>query len=633
MDGAPTVVVGVADLSQVRLLDFVEHLEFLVPLRADPANSRNMHAITALGRLTPGVTRSRAQADLDGLAAAVGRAHPGSNEGWGARIIPAQEWIVSNEVRTALAALSGAVALLLLLACANVSNLLVAKATTRVRELGVRTALGASRGALLRQLMTESLLLAALGSVAGLAVTFGIVHMVRVFGPSDVPRLAAVDVDGPVLLFTLGAAVVTCLVFGSVPAWHGARAGAHSALKRDGGGGRTGTRIRDALVVGELALAMVILVGVGLTGRSFQKLLRADPGFAADGLYSVRLKQPPGAGASDPATAFAALERQVSQLPGVTAAGLTFVEPLGGGSTSNRVAPEAWQAASQEEYLGVDWRAVTPGFFATMGLTPRAGRLLDDGPATPSDRTAGVPVVIDETLAARAWPDEDPVGRTLLWSRPGGQRLSVVGVVKSVRDVRMGRPLRGTVYLPHAARPWSTMTLMVRLHGDPRTTLPTLRRTLRAAEPGMPVPAIHPVAENLGHGTAMPRFILQLFGLFGSVALVLAVTGVYGVMSNHVARRTREIGLRTAVGARSRDILGMVLTRVLWRTLAGLGLGVVGAFAASRGIGSVLYEVEPTDPLAYIAAMAVLAAAAVAAAASPARRAVAVDPMVALDAE
>lgn len=634
MSGVPTVVVGVADLRQIRLLDYVEQLDYLVPLAADPTASRRMHYLTALGRLAPDVSPARARAELNGIARRMARAHPESNQGWGAGVMPAQEWIVTDRVRTAIAALAGAVVVLLLLTCANVSSLLVAKATTRLEELGVRSALGASRPRIIGQLMTESLLFACLGGGAGLAVAVGLIGAVRAYGPADVPRLADVALDGPVLLFTLGAALATCLMFGAVPAWHGSRSGASLTVNRVRGSSSSGTWVRDALIVGELALAMIILVGVGLTGHSFHRLLRVDPGFETAGLYAVRLSRPPADSVVDPVALFSDLERRAAGVPGIAGAGLTYIEPFGSNNTSHRVAPEEWHATTQEEFLGVDWRAVTPGFFTILGVQPRKGRLLGDEDAKAGSDTLGAtPVVIDEALAARLWEGEDPVGHTLVWSRPGGTRLSVVGVVEDVKDVHMDRPGRGTVYFHHAAQPWSTMTLLLRVRGNPQQVLAAVRHQIRAAAPGIPIPTIHSIGENMRRSVAMPRFILQLFGLFGTVAILLAMTGVYGVLAHHVTRRTREIAVRVAVGAQTRDVLHLILSQVAWRMLAGLLLGLGGALVAARWIGAVLYDIEPTDPLAYLAAAAVLAMAALAATAPPARRAATVDPARALTAE
>ncbi|MFG1691736.1 ABC transporter permease, partial [Gemmatimonadota bacterium] len=311
VDGEPTTIIGVVSLRGIALIDFEEELEFLVPLAASPDASRSNHFITAIGRIAPGISRVQAQQEMDGIAQRIGEEYPRFNEGWGVRLVPIREWMIGPELGRTVFVLLGAVGLLLLLACANVSNLLVARGTTRVREIGVRAALGASRGRIVRQLLTESFILAGLGGMVGIALTYWTMPLARSFGPGNIPRLDEASVDGSVLGFALAVAVLTCLLFGLVPAFQAVRGELHEALKEGARSVVAGSRIRDLLVIGELALAVVVLVGAGLMGHSFIRLLSVDPGFESESVHSVRLQLPPSSGVEERLSFFRLLEERI----------------------------------------------------------------------------------------------------------------------------------------------------------------------------------------------------------------------------------------------------------------------------------------------------------------------------------
>jgi putative ABC transport system permease protein len=631
LDGLPHEVVGVMELEDVRLLDYVETLEFLVPMGADPDASRSNHYITAVGRLAPGVDPPRGQQDMDRVARALSEAYPASNGDWGARIVPIREWILGPELDRALLALFGAVGLLLLLACANVSNLLLARATIRMREMGIRAALGAGRGRIVRQLLTESLLLAGLAGGLGLALSWWAMPLVRSLGPSDIPRLAQATVDGTVLAFALGTILVTCLLFGVMPALHAAGGKVHEALKEGGRGGTSRGRLRDLLVVGETALAVVVLVGAGLLGRSFLRLLDVDSGYDPSGLYAVRLQLPSATDDAETVAFFQEMEDRIRALPGVQSVGSAFIEPFSNTSTSNRVAAEEWDPQSPEEFVGIDWRTVTPGFFETMGIPLLEGRTLEDTDGPPF--AEGVLIVVSRKLAETLWPGEDPIGRRLIWRQIDGTRFQVVGVVGNVRDRELDAEAPGMLYLLHGIQPWSAMSVLIRVAGDPESVLPVVRRQIRAAAPSLPIPEIHPVTGNLRQAVATPRFLLQLFAAFAAIALVLASSGVYGVMMFQVAQRTREIGLRVAVGAERPQLLGQILGQAGMRAGMGLALGLLVAAAVTRLMSTLLYEVSPMDLATFGIVAAVLIVAALVATLVPAIQATRVDPRTALSVE
>ncbi len=631
LDGQSVTVVGIARLDAVKLMD-TEALEFLVPLAADPDASRTNHYITAVARLAAGVSLRDAQVEMTRIAGELGQDHPASNGGWDARVVPVRDWVIDARLERTLAVLLGAVGLLLLLACANVSNLLLARGTTRARELAIRAAIGASRARLVGLLLTESLLLAGLGTAAGLALAAASTPLVRALGPADVPRLTEVAVDGTVLGFSAAAAVVTALVFGLVPALRSARRDVDVALREGGRSVAGGGRLRGALVVSELTLAMLVLVGAALLARSFLKLQAVDPGFDPEHAYTVRLQLP--ASTSDEACVafFESLEARLRTLHGVVSVGSAFIEPFSHTHTSNRVAATDARPQAPGDFISIDWRTVTPDFWKTMRIPLVRGRWLTDRDGGPAGPRQLVPVVVSRSLARALWRDEDPIGRTLLWRGLEGPAREVVGVVGDVRDYELESELP-TLYYVHQAVSWSTMTVVVRIDEPAAAVLPAVRREIRAAAPGLPIPAIQPLAATLGRAVAAPRFLLRLFGVFAVLALVLGGMGVYAVTLVGVTERTREIGVRMALGARPGEILGLMLRQSLARLAVGLALGLAAAVALAHSMNALLYEVRPVDPVSYAVVAAILAVVTLLATVVPGGRATRVDPRVAFTAE
>lgn len=610
---------------------FPDWAELWIPLAPDASAERDDKWLDVIARLKPGVTVEQARADLGSIARRLEERYPDSNRTWGVRIVPFQEWLVGPQVTQTMLVLLGAVGLLLLMACVNVSNLLLARATLRGREMGVRSALGAGRARLIRQLLTESVLLAACGALAGLGVAHGAVRLLRAFGPAGVPRLDEVSLDGRVLAFTLVTALVTGLLFGLVPALQASRTDLYALLQQ---GGRAaiaaGRRLRDALVVGELAMAMMLLIGAGLMIGSFLRLQRADTGFDVDGVLTVQVELPAAEYPDERRHLFfsEALAR-ISSLPGVRAAGATNTAPFGNFQPNINFVVEGREMRGPEDFQSADWRSVTPGFFRALGIPLRRGRLL-----TEADRAGAQDVVvITQTMADRLWPGEDPIGRRIQWGGQDGGALTIVGVVGDIRDLDIAEDARQVLILPYQQIPWPQMTLVIKTAGPQAGLAAAIRREIRAVDGDLPIPEVQPLRQSLSNAVAAPRFRMLLFGIFAAVALVLATVGVYGVMMFAVAQRTREIGVRLALGARPWSVVGLVLRRGLLLTLLGVGLGWAGAFGLTRFLASLLYGTAPTDATTFAAVALLLAGVATAAGYVPARKAAAIDPRLAFSAE
>jgi predicted permease len=560
---------------------------------------------------------------------------------FGATLVPVREQVL-GDVRTPILVLLGAVGFVLLIACANVANLLLARSEARGREVAVRTALGAARGRIVRQLLTESVVLALLGGVGGLLLAYWGVSALVAAAPASVPRVAEVGVDGRVLAFTLLVSLGTGLLFGTVPALHATRADLHGMLK-DGGRGSTvdagRQRFRRAMVVTEIALALVLVVGAGLLIQSFARLRGVDAGFDPDGVLTMQLALPPSTYAEKGQVwAFyrQALDR-VRALPGVKAAGavraLPMTGPVGdwGLRVEGRPAP-----GPHEEGIAGDWQVVTPDYFRTLGIRLVRGRLL-----TEADDDRAVPaILVNEELAKRAWPDGEAVGRRLmLGGTVDSVWRTVVGVVADVRQQGLDAAIRPELYLPHAqwpagdGTPQRNMALVVRGNGDVTALAGAIRREIRRIDSNLPVSDVRTMNAVVGSWAAERRLTTLVLGAFALVALALAAVGIYAVMAYAVVRRTHEIGIRMALGAAERDVLGMVVGQGVALALIGVAVGLAAALALTRLMSSMLYEVSATDPATFAGLALLLAAVAVAATYVPARRATRVDPMVALRSE
>jgi predicted permease len=640
IDGVPRQVIGVMP----RSLDYTlydEDLWLPIALTADRTAEHDEHYLLVLGRLKPGVTMAQVGPELDRIARDLRESFPDDNADRGLAATRLHEELV-NDYRPRLFILMGAVGFVLLIACANIANLLLARATARSRETAIRAAVGAGRGHILRHALAESLVLAAAGGLLGIVTAYWGVAGLVAAGPADVPRLALARVDAPALGFVLLLTLLSGFVFGLGPAARMAAQLPQEALKE---GGRTGSagrrdRLRGALVVGEIALALVLLTGAGLLIRSAVALDDVDPGFDPRGVLVARVSLP-ASGYDTPERseqAFARIAERLEHAPGVTAAGLVTVAPFEDGST-NGLSPEG-RPRDIASTIQAALRIVTPGYFRTMDIGVRRGRVF-----TAEDRAgASLVMVINETLARQAWPGEDPIGKRVACceSAPDGSPRwkTVVGVVADVRAYGLGQAPPPEFYLPMTQAPgvaWQwidrTMTLAVRTQGDPVALAGAMRDAVWGVDRSLPVYSIGTMDDRRTASLASSRFSTMLLTVFGGIALLLAAIGVYGVISYGVTQRSQEIGIRVALGASHGRVLRLVVGHAAALTGVGLAVGLTGALLLSRFMGGLLYEVSPTDPPTLAAGVLVLALVALAAAVVPARRAARVDPAVALRAE
>ncbi|MDQ3803637.1 MAG: ABC transporter permease [Acidobacteriota bacterium] len=638
LNGEAYTVVGVMPPSFQFGRELGQAAELWSPLAftTDQQNPNNLtnEFLQVLARLRPGVSAEQAQAELDTIADNLRRQYmPGADAtNWGLLLTPAGELVI-GEIRTALLVLLGAVAFVLLIACANVANLMLARAAARQKEVAIRTALGASRLRVIRQLLTESVLLALVGGGLGLLIAMWGVDLLVRLNEDKIPRAHEIGLDQNVLFFTLGVSLLTGLVFGLAPAFQTSKIELHDTLKEGGRSGRSGARrgVRDALVVLEVTFAVVLLIGAGLLIRSFFHIQQVDPGFQPAGVLSMQLSLPASKyGELPQRAAFARdmLER-VRALPGVKAAGTTTILPMSGNNSSGSFQIEGRQLAQGESSPHGDRWMVSSDYFQTMNIPLVRGRYF-----TEHDRAEGAQVaIIDETMARKYWPDEDPVGKRIFFEGTQQQPRwrEVVGIVGHVKHKGLEGESRVQYYVPYDQRPTSAgLYLVVRTEGDPSALAAPVRDAIRSVDRDMPVYRVTTMERLVADSLAQRRFAMFLFGVFAGLALVLAVVGLYGVMSYTVTQRTHEIGLRMALGAQARDILRMVVGHGMLLVAVGVGVGLFGAFALTRLMASLLYGVTATDPLVFAGIALLLAAVALLASYLPARRAMKVDPMVAL---
>lgn len=629
LDGVTHTVVGVLPPE----ISFLNDVDVLVPLGADPATDRGDHYLDVVGRLAPGSSMEAAREEMAALARSIADAHP-EIAGWGTRLVTVRETLVGPGLERAGWVLLGAAALLLLIACVNVSNLMLARASARREEVGVRMALGAGRGRIARQLLTESLLLSSLGGAAGLALTHLAIPAVQTLGGGRIPRLDEAAVSPAVVLTCLGAIVGAAVLFGLAPILdlRGGRAAEalRSARHVDSGGSR---RMRSGMVVTQVALSVMLLLGTGLLVRSFLRLTAADPGFDPDRTMTLAVSMPDRV---YDAPTRQLLVREILDatraVPGVLAAGATAVAPFQGMNLANFAAREDRMPADRRDFLPIAWRVVTPGFFRAMGTDLLAGRAFreDDGWEN------GLPVIISATLAEELWPEGDAfdadgaVGSTLVWGDPQGSRMTVVGVVSDLRDIEPGELPLPIIYRTHRQIPWAAMTVVARVRETKPGTAAAIRAAVRRAAPGVALPDVGSLRAFMRDAVAAPRFNVLVLGAFAAAGLLLALVGVYGVTSFAVSRRVREIGIRLALGGDPSDIRRMVLAQSLRMAVFGVVLGSGAAWLASRWVAGLLYETGPHDPVIWVTVPLALLGAALGAAYVPARRATRVHPREAL---
>lgn len=636
LDGEKFTVVGVMP----RGFQFPDRQsELWVPIRFTKQQLANhgSHFLEVVGRLKPGVSLATANANLATIAKELEREHPDDNQKIGAVAVPLREELAGN-MRAAILVLLGAVSFVLLIACANVANLLLARASGRRRELAMRLTLGASRGRITRQMLTESVLLAVLAGVAGLLLaTFGTQFLARLI-PAGIAPLDGAGVDTGVLTFTLGLSVVTGVVFGIVPALRVSQIDLVTSLKQGGGQsgvGSSGRGLRDALVVSEIALAIVLLTGAALMIRSFEALYHNDPGFRPDHVLAMRtpLPSPKYADFSRRTSFYNEVLARVGRLPGVVSAGYTTWVPLTneGGASSIRLEGHPDPAPGHELIPNV--RLISDGYIRAVGMKLIDGRLFDERDGTDTQPVA----LINQTMARNYWPGENPIGKRFYkGDDPNRRNFTVVGIVGDVHQVALDQPARPEMYILYQQQPsfeanlFSPQYLTVRTAGDPMQMAETIRQQVWAIDKEQAVANVMPLEDFVDEKLAPRKMQTSLLGGFAGLALLLATLGIYAVLSFGVTQRTQEIGVRAALGAEPSDILRMVLSQGMKLFLAGAALGLAAAFALSRVLVHLLYGVSATDPLSFAAVIVLLAGVTMFACYIPARRAMRVDPLVAL---
>jgi putative ABC transport system permease protein len=611
--------------------NFPQRAEVWSPLQLDVSKeARDNRSYQMFARLKEGVTLEAARAEMDAITARLSQEYPVTNGGWGLQLERLQDSIV-GQLRKLLLVLLAAVGLLLLIACANVANLTLVRAAARRRETAVRLALGASRVRVVRQLLTESLLLALAGGAVGVGLSVWLTELLVALNPKNTPRLDEVSVDARVLLFALGAAILTGVVFGLAPALQASKTSLGEALKEGGRGmAEARGRARGLLVVAEIAVSLVLLVGAGLLVKSFLRLQKVSPGFDASNVLTMRVSLP-GARYPEPskkAEFYASLTERLKSLPGVESAAATLSLPLNGSNFSMwRGFVREGRPLAPEEADNASYAVVTPDYFRVMRVPLLRGRDFTDR----DDAGSTMVAVVSEPLARKIFPGEDPVGKHITIWRDEKFPREIIGVVGEAKPMGLDSDSMLQIYVPERQDAiWGGMSLVVRTKGDPEALTQAVRNEVRTLDRNQPVYDVKTLAQVVADSTAYRRLAALLMAGFACVALLLACVGLYGVISYAVARRTHEIGIRMALGARPSDVLRLVLRQGGALVLAGVGLGAAAAFAASRALASMLYEVSPGDPATYALVAVLLACVALLACIAPARRATKVDPMVAL---
>ena len=631
LSGAAYTIVGVMPAG----FSYPDRAELWRPLTFDPAKlDPGPHYLNVVGRLKPGVTLSQAQADMSIIAARLSQQYREKNAGHGVRLERLSHVIV-GDVGLALYVLLGAVGFVLLIACANLANLTLARVGARQKEIALRTALGASRLRIVRQLLIESVMLAMGGGVVGLVLAFWAVSSIVSLSADTIPRVHEISVDPGVAGFTLLVSVITGVLFGLAPALQMSRPDLTAALKESGrstAGLRT-NRLRGALVVSEVALSLVLLVGAGLMIRSFAKLNDVDPGFKPGqvltlGVSLLRVKYPED---EKVAQTFSQILDAAASAPGVVSVGAISALPVTGSNTSDSFTIEGRPPIAKEAEPSTEYLVITPRYFESMGIPLLSGR---DFAPTDTRQSPNV-VVINDAFARRHFAGENPLGHRLKLQGQERDPLLIVGVIRNVRNLALDEQPSPEVYVPFLQDPLSTnyqrsMTIVARSKSDPGTIAGPLRAALTSVDKGLPVYRLKPMTEHLHDSLARRRFNLILLTVFSCVALALAAVGIYGVISYGVTQRTHEMGIRMALGAKPRDVLKLVVRQAMVLALGGVGIGILASLVLTRLMKGLLFDVSVTDPMTFVAIAALMTLIALIACLIPARRATRVDPLVAL---
>ena len=642
LNGLPYVIAGVLPETfslpheNLPTLYGGEFGEILLPLPLAPAaaNLRTHEDYNIVGKLKPGVGVRQAQAEMDALTARLRRDHPDvypPNGGLTFGIVPMLEQVVGDVRRTVIALLA-AVGLVLLIACANVANLLLAKAVGRQKEIALRAALGATRARIMRQLLTESILLAVCGGALGMALAAWSLKWIHVFGSGSIPRLHQISVDARVLAFTALLSLVSGVVFGLVPALRSSRLDLNESLKSAGRWGR-GVNTRALVLTAELALSLVLLTSAALLIRSFVSLLRVEPGFHAKNVLTLNLALAGGkyGDARMVLETYRQLWNRLEQLPGAAAAGGVSVIPLGAVWSWGPITVEGRAPAPGEAFLNADQRVVAGRYFQAMAIPLLRGRLFDEH----DTRDAPGAVIVDEYMAAQLWPGQNPLGKRI---RNGGLDnrlpwLTVIGVVGRIRQYTLDADSRIAFYLPETQAPQRTMNVVIKTSSEPGALTAAVTREIHALDPDLPLYDVRTMEQRVAESLATRRFAMTLFALFAAVALILAAVGVYGVMAYLVNQSTREIGIRLAVGATPSEVAALFFYRGLALAFPGIVIGLAGAFGATRLLNGFLFNVRAADPAIFVTVTLLLIAVAMLGSIIPAQRAARIDPLASLRSE
>lgn len=643
LDGNSVTIIGVmpADFSLNKevmpTVNKINNAELLLPLPLTETmrTTRSNEDYNIFARLSPGVGFTQAQADVDRIVSGMKQQYPANyppSSGFMISVVPLLQQVV-GDVRRALLILLGAVGFVLLIACANVANLQLARAAVRQKEIAVRAAVGAGRRRLIRQLLTESVLLSLLGGGLGLLLAVLAIRVLRLFGPDTLPRLNEISLDGRVLGFTFLISLLTGVLFGLAPALRASRVDLNEVLK-DGGRGAAGSvvsgghhRFRDLLVVTEVALSLILLIGAGLLLRTYQRIQNANPGFNISNVLSLRLSLPPAKYKGVAVTAFyRQLGERIKELPGVEAAGTAYSLPMSSVALAwGPVTIEGYVPKNSADFVMANQRFTSPGYFRALGIPLVKGRYFDQRDVKDAPETA----IVNESLAQRFWPNEDPVGKRLAAGEKGPWR-TIVGVVRDAREFSVDKDVPIGVYFPAEQFPIRSMFMVVRTSSDPTPMIAAIRKEIQALDPEVPPFDVRTMAGRLSDSLARQRFATFLLGVFAAVALLLAAIGIYGVLAYSVNQRTHEIGIRLSLGAQPANILALVIGQSLLLVAIGIVIGLAGAFALTRVMSSLLYGITATDAPTFLIPPLVLSVVAFLASYLPARRAARTDPMVAL---
>ncbi|MEK6323110.1 MAG: ABC transporter permease [Acidobacteriota bacterium] len=612
---------------------FPRQADFYTTLAWSPAQATNRgrNFLAVVARLKPGVTVEQAGAEMDAVSERLKQQYPQTNTNKEVFLVSLHQQVI-GKVRTALLVLLGAVGFVLLIACANVANLLLARAASRQKEMAIRTALGASRLRVIRQLLTESVLLSLVGGTLGLLLALRGIDLLLTISPGNLPRVDSISIDGRVFAFTLAISLLTGIGFGLAPAIQVSKPDLNDALKEGGRASSVGfrhNRFRSMLVVSEVALSLVLLIGAGLMIRSFVTLLNVDPGLNTQNVLTLDVGLPRNKYTGPQEAAF--FEQIVSRLqslPGVESAGAVYPLPLSGAEEGMGFGIEGRPPApaGDPNISGPRW--ISSDYFKVMGISLLRGRGLTERDGSNAPRV----VVINEALARAYWPDEDPIGKRVAFDRTNNAPnwREIVGVVRDVKHSALDASSKAEMYIPFTQSPSFFMTMVVRTTGDPLNLVAAARNEVLAVKADQPISNIHTMEELLSNSIAQRRFNMLLLSIFAGVALVLSAVGIYGVMSYSVAQRTHELGVRMALGAQTSHVVSLVVKQGMTLALAGVGIGLAAAFALTRIMASLLYGVSATDPMTFSVIAVLLASVALLACYLPARRATKVDPMIAL---